>query len=150
MSGSNWWCIRCSRWVRAARHGRLRGLWFRALSTQLTRGAMSGCMPRLFLIINAPHLNPHFYYIQKIDQWGYSIWMFWPIGDPETDRSSTSRLRLNNTSRYGNQIFGNHTVLIPFLHVCRQRITNSHALSLDWLSKTSRQVVIFIYRQRTN
>ena len=29
-------------------------------------------------------------------------------------------------------------------------LINSQALSLDWLSKTGRQVVIFIYKKRTN
>ena len=31
-----------------------------------------------------------------------------------------------------------------------KELNNSLVLSLDWLNKTSRQVVIFIYRQRTN
>ena len=32
--------------------------------------------------------------------------------------------------------------------IADKELTNSMALSLDWLNKTSRQVVLFIYRNR--
>ena len=37
-----------------------------------------------------------------------------------------------------------------FLSYAEKILTNSLTFTLDWLSKASRQAVIFIYRQRTN
>ena len=63
---------------------------------------------------------------------------------------------MNDFSFWEGLEHGNHLGMeILFLYArklsyAEKEITNSQAFSLSWLIKTSRQVVIIIYRQRTN